>query len=430
MTRARARRHATAALLVGAVLGGVMSAGIALLLYTGQGFLRAAGLLISSTVLAVGAGLWAGAPERSDPAPTRGRWLVCALAFIIGGAFVALWSARPGLRAAAAGGALAVLLVIALPAYVVGALLAGLHASDRGGRWGSGVAPAAAAGAAFGILLATTVLIQQLEPWGVYYGGAAIIAFAALLDQRRTATGFRAGAPDMTGHVALITGAGDRGQLGHAIARAFLEAGASIVISARTADIAGIAEELSALGEVSAEPADLSSDEDVLRLVEHVRERHGRLDSLINVAGGLSVTGAVQDTDPDAWTREFERNAVTALRMCRAALPLLRAAQGAIVNFASPAGERAVARLGAYSAAKAGVIALTRALAIEERDSGVRVNAIAPGMIDTQQNRTELGADAAFVPRDDVAAVALFLASPAARGVNGDTVHVPGQTIR
>ena len=90
MSRTHSRRRSFAALLVGTALGSVMSAGTALLLYTGQGFLRAAGLLTSSTILALAAGLWAGAPERDEPSHTRGRWLVCTLAYLIGGAFVAL----------------------------------------------------------------------------------------------------------------------------------------------------------------------------------------------------------------------------------------------------------------------------------------------------------------------------------------------------
>lgn len=427
MTRRQSRTRVLAALFIGVTLGAVMSAGTALLLYTGQGFLRAAGLLISSTIMALAAGLWAGAPDREQVLPTRGRWLACALALIAGGAFVTVWNARATLRDVAAGGALAVLLTIALPAYIAGALLAALH--SREARGSGGVAAAAAAGAAFGILLATSILIQELEPYGIYYGGAAIVALASLLD-RAPARRMRTGVPDMTDQILLVTGAGERGQLGYLLARRALDAGARVVISARTEAVQQIAEELSAHGDVAALAADLTRDDDVTRLVSYVRERHARLDALINVAGGLSVTGRIDAVDPGEWLREYERNTITALRLCRAALPLLRESHGAVVNFASPAGQRAVPGLGAYSAAKAGVIALTRALAIEEKSSGVRVNAIAPGMMDTQQNREEMGDDVKWVAREDVADVALFLAGPGARGVTGETIHVLGGTIR
>jgi NAD(P)-dependent dehydrogenase (short-subunit alcohol dehydrogenase family) len=167
----------------------------------------------------------------------------------------------------------------------------------------------------------------------------------------------------------------------------------------------------------------------VAGVIDAVRAHGVGLHALINVAGGLGVSGDLMDTSPDAWRREVQRNAETVLRMCRAALPLLRESGGAIVNFASPAGLRAAAGLGAYSAAKAAVIALTRALALEELEHGVRVNALAPGMIDTAQNRRDAEADTVFVARDDVASVALFLAGPAARGVSGETIQVLGPTL-
>jgi 3-oxoacyl-[acyl-carrier protein] reductase len=430
MSRADARTRALATMIAGIALGSVISAGVALMLYTGQGFLRAAGLLFASTIMAVAAGLWAGAPESAGPILTRGRWLALALAFFAGGVFAAQWAARAALRDLALGGAIAVLLVLALPAYCAGALLAGVNARDRGraSTGAAGIAAAATAGVAFGVLLSTTLLIPNLEPFGIYYGGAALVAFAALLD--RGPAPQHAGDLHMIDRVVLVTGAGERGQLGYAIARCFLNAGAHVVISARTEAVHDVAAELTAFGDISARAADLSVQQDVAALIEHVRDTHGRLDALINVAGGLSVSGSIADTAAEEWVREYERNTVTALRVTRAALPLLREARGAVVNFASPAGIRAVPRLAAYSAAKAGVVALTRALAIEEKATGVRVNAIAPGMVDTVQNREETGADAVFVERDDVANVALFLAGDAARGITGETIHVPGPTIR
>ena len=98
------------------------------------------------------------------------------------------------------------------------------------------------------------------------------------------------------------------------------------------------------------------------------------------------------------------------------------------MNFASPAGIRAVAGMGAYSAAKATVVAQTRALALEEKSNGVRVNAIAPGMIDTEQNRESVDDPDAvdWVTRDEITRVVLFLASDAASGISGETVHVLG----
>lgn len=428
---ARTRRRTIAALAAGIALGATASAGVALLLYTGQGFLRAAGLLVSSTIMAVAAGLWAGAPEpdQATAGSIRARWTMLIVALLAGGVFTAFWNARASVRGLAWGGALAVLLVLALPAYTAGSLFAGLHSQER--RRGAGATAAAAmAGSAFGILLAAAVLIQTVDPYGIYYGGAALLTIISLRDRGRLYNPPASGGIDMADRVVIVTGAAERGQLGFTIARTFLDAGAHVVISARSDSIDAAAADLAQHGDVLAVRADLTNDQDVARIIDAVRERFGRIDALINVAGGLSVFASVQDTSPEEWQREIERNAGTALRMCRAALPLLRESRGAIVNFTSPAAARAPAKLAAYSAAKAAVIALTRALAIEEKTNGVRVNAIAPGPLDTDQNRSSMPDATSFVSRVDVAAVTLFLAGAGAAGVTGETVHVLGDSIQ
>jgi NAD(P)-dependent dehydrogenase (short-subunit alcohol dehydrogenase family) len=436
----RSAARGVAALLAGAALGVAAAAGTALLLYTGQGFLRAAGLLVSSTIMAVAAGVWAGAPEPTDGRiGSRGRWVAVIIALLTAGAFSALWNARPALREAASGGALSVLLIIALPAYTAGALLVALNARAQvargsgvggSGVGGSGVAAVAVAGTAIGVLLATTFMIQMLEPWGIYYGAAGVLTLVSFLEAGGGSAA-RTGAADMHGKVALITGVGHAGQLGFTIAQAFRAAGARLIVTGRSGEVEQLAAQLGSGDDVYALRADLSSDEDAAHLAEIARERFGRLDVLVNVAGGLRVIRPLADTTPDEWRSEMERNAETVLRMSRAALPLLRESRGAIVNFASPAGLRAAAGIGAYSAAKAAVVAITRSLALEEKEHGVRVNAVAPGMIDTTQNRGDAGAESAssFVPREDVANVALFLASAASAGISGETIHVMGPTL-
>lgn len=433
MTAASARRRTLAALAVGLTLGATASGGVALLLYTGQGFLRAAGLLVSSTIMAVAAGLWAGTPEAAAQTRlrTRGRWLMLLAALIAGGLFAAFWNARPPLREMAWGGAAAVLLALALPAYAAGTLFAALHVRDRVVRGGiSAVAAAATAGSALGLLLAATVLIPNLDAHVIYYGGAALLASVSLLDRGSDDAPLETGVTHMIDRVVIVTGAADRGQLGYTVAQRFLHAGARVVISARSDTLDATAASLAHEGDVMPVRADLTSDGDVARLIDAVRERFGRLDALINVAGGLTVVATVEDTTPAEWEREIDRNAGTVLRLSRAALPLLRESRGAIVNFASPAALRAPAKLAAYSAAKAAVIALTRSLAIEEKMNGVRVNAIAPGMIDTAQNRSEADGDVTYVSRADVASVAVFLAGAGAAAITGETIHVLGESIR
>ncbi len=235
----------------------------------------------------------------------------------------------------------------------------------------------------------------------------------------------------MQGSVAIVTGVGARGQVGYAVAQALLADGTRVVVTARGAGIAALAEELAASapgGEVVAVRADLATSDGAESVVAAARERFGRVDLLVNVAGGLTVIKPLAETTPEEWSAEIDRNARTAFLMCRAALPLLRESRGAIVNFAATAGLRALRSLGAYSAGKAAVVALTRALALEEAAHGVRVNAVAPGIVDTEQNRASMpGASRAqWVTREQIADAVLFLAGPRASGITGETIVVGG----
>lgn len=413
-----------AAILVGCALGAGGTASHALLLYTGQGFLTAAGSMLALSLTSLAAGLWVGVQE-PDTQPGRARWTWTVVAFGLASLLAAFWSTRPTVARAPLGGALAVLVLLAHPAYTSGLALGALAGVRRGA-----VAPAALAGGAIGVLGAAALLIPRFEPGTILLSAAGLIAAAAALGAG-AASGTE-GAGGMKGKVVLITGVGERGQLGFAVARRFLAAGARVVITARTDAVHELATELATQGEVAAVAADLTVEDDVARLVATASERFDRLDALVNIAGGLSVIKPIAETTPEEWSRETTRNAGTVHAVCRAALPLLRESHGAIVNFASPAGARAVPNLGAYSAAKASVIALTRALAIEEKPNGVRVNAIAPGMIDTAQNRrsVENTARTKWVSREEIAELALFLASDASSGVSGETIQALGEGLR
>jgi NAD(P)-dependent dehydrogenase (short-subunit alcohol dehydrogenase family) len=282
-------------------------------------------------------------------------------------------------------------------------------------------------GVAAGVVIATTALIPRIDPPGIYLGAATLLAIFGAIEATRP--GFvKREESNMTGKAVLITGVGERGQVGYALAQRFLAAGARVLITSRS-DPASLAAELAPHGDIAGVAADLTVPADVERLFAAARERLGGLDALIHAAGGLRAIGPVADASEDDWRDEIERNATSTFLVIRAALPLLRERRGAVVTFASPAGERAVQSLAAYSAAKAGVIALTRAVALEEKPFGVRINAVAPGTIDTAQNRTSAADAAAFVTRDEIAEVVLFLASPASSGINGETVHVLGDTL-
>lgn len=423
-----------AAAAAGVVLGVGVEAGGALLLYAGGGALRGVGLLAAFTLAALAAGLWAGAPrdgraDSTDPTgapapPTRWRWLGAVAAFLLAAVFAAVWMEVDAMRAAALGRALAVVFFLAGPAYALGMLLAALATRS------AGVAVAALGGAALGVLGAAVLLIPEVSPAPLLFSGSAVLAVAGIWEVRPEEKNPEPRGGSMRGKIVIVTGVGARGQVGYAVARALLDAGARVVVTDIAAGVEALAGELEHRGEVTAIRADLTEQAGAERVVTLARERYGRLDALINVAGGLTAIGQLAETEPESWREEIERNATTAYLMSRAALPLLREGGGAVVSFAAPAGLRADANLGAYSAAKAGVVALTRTLALEERGRGVRANALAPGMIDTAQNREMEDPDEVdWVTREQIARVALFLATDDSSGINGETIRVLGTGV-
>jgi NAD(P)-dependent dehydrogenase (short-subunit alcohol dehydrogenase family) len=390
------------------------------LLYTAHGFLGTAGFLIALSLAALALGLWVGA----ESATTLRRWLGVIIAFASAGIFAAIWRSVPTPSVAGWSGALAALFLLAWPAYTSGALFTALAQRNRS------VASAALFGAAAGILSASLLLIPRLPP-SVIFGGAALVLIAvALWDISQTHHTYLNNASAMTNKVALVTGVGHQGQVGFVVAQRLLAAGARVCITDVTPRVLELAGELGA--SAFGVQADLTDEAAVARLLGDVTSRYGQLDVVVNVAGGLSVIKPLADTNAEEWRRELQRNAETVLAVTRAALPMLRSARGSVINFASPAALRAQAQLGAYSAAKAAVVALTRAMAIEEKGHGVRVNAIAPGMIDTEQNRKSVPDpdSVKWVSREQIADVVLFLASDASRAVTGETIQVLGEGIQ
>jgi NAD(P)-dependent dehydrogenase (short-subunit alcohol dehydrogenase family) len=401
------------AFLVGLAFAVTATAGSALLLYTTQGFLRAAGLLLALAMGALTAGAWVAA---SGSSRGHGRWLAAQLAYVTAALAVLVWSEVPPVRAWSSANALAMLLILAVPAYATGLLLGGFAGPARGG---SGTA--ALSGGAVGVLLATSSLIPRFEPPFVFAGAALLVLVALLADWQRAASI----GGSMTGNVALVTGVGSRGQLGYTIASRLAETGWRVLVSGRTAAVHELAAELASPGrEVAAIAADLLDEAQAAGVAAAALERYGRIDALVNVAGGLTLIRPVEDTHLEELQRELDRNLATAMVMCRASLPALRTSRGGIVNFASPAALEPSPKLAAYSAAKAGVVALTRALAKEEAAAGVRVNAIAPGTMDTEQNLAGSSGGERYVRREAVADVVLFLLSPAARAITGETIRV------
>jgi len=227
----------------------------------------------------------------------------------------------------------------------------------------------------------------------------------------------------------VLTGVGREGQLGEVVARAFAAEGAALTLVDR--DIREVNERASALRQLGcpahAAACDLTDEAQVRTLAGEVATRHaGRLDVLVNIAGGFAMSGPVGESDPAVWRRQFDINLTTAYLATRAFLPLLRPTRGAIVYFGSASvlpGERA-GGMSAYVAAKSGVVALMRAVAEEEREAGVRANAVAPTAIRTAANLEAMSPTIRYVERDEVAATVLFLCSDAASAVTGQILRL------
>lgn len=225
----------------------------------------------------------------------------------------------------------------------------------------------------------------------------------------------------------LLTGVGAEGQVGEVVASAFANLGASLVLVDRRADKAEArAGALERDGRrARGYGCDLSSAPAVAALADTVRREHGdALHALVHMAGGFAVSGSVADSAEEVWDRQLTINLKTAYVTARAFLPMLRRGRGSIVFFASPAALPGAsgARIAAYAAAKSGVIALMKAIAAEEREQGVRANALAPNAIRTSTNVRAMGADARYVEREQVADAVVYLCSPQASAISGAVV--------
>lgn len=231
---------------------------------------------------------------------------------------------------------------------------------------------------------------------------------------------------DFRDRVVLVTGVGRTGQIGHAVARAFGVAGARIVICDRDAvAVAERAREFVAEG-IEARPAagDLT-EPDVAHLAVEMALRHfGRLDVVVNVAGGLTTYGPIGQTTEQDFDREIAINLKTTFLVSQAAVEQLVKTEGCIVNVASIAYVQPTSPMAVYVAAKSAVAGFTRSLAHELRDRRVRVNAIAPAMVRTTDNVASAGADAQYVEMDHIADGILFLASPAAAAITGHILPI------
>ncbi len=243
------------------------------------------------------------------------------------------------------------------------------------------------------------------------------------------------------GRAAIVTGA-NRG-LGQAIAADFVREGAHVVLAARDAEaLRGVASELAAKRpmpeqQVLAEPTDVSRAEEVERLVGRTVDALGRLDILVCNAGVYGPTGAIEVVDWGEWVRAVEINLFGTVLCCRAVLPIMRRqGSGKVVTLSGGGATAPLPRISAYAASKAAVVRFTETLAKEVENTGIDVNAVAPGALNTRllDEILEAGPEqvgAAFyeralrqkteggTPLDVGAELVTFLASSESDGISG-----------
>lgn len=256
---------------------------------------------------------------------------------------------------------------------------------------------------------------------------------------------------ELAGKVALVTGSG-RG-IGRAVALALAGAGADVAVAARSpAELAETAAAVRERGRRSLEvPLDVSDAAAVAGAVARIRSELGPVAVLVNNAG-VAPSLKFQETSDELWQRTISINLTGAFYACRAVLPdMLAAGWGRIINVASTAAKVGYMYNAAYVASKHGVLGLTRALALEVARKGITVNAVCPGFVDTsivaaavdnlvaRTGRTaaearktleNMSPQARLMSPDEIAATVVYLASEAARGVNGQGIVIDGGGVQ
>ncbi len=245
---------------------------------------------------------------------------------------------------------------------------------------------------------------------------------------------------DLKDKVAIVTGGA--GGIGAAIARAFSEAGAKVVVSSRNQEnIDKVAAELKASGgESLAVATDVTIPEQVDNMIAKSLDTFGRIDILVNNAGGAIAMGKVVELSLDGWNATVDLN-LTGTFLCAAAAGKVMIGQksGKVINISSVAGIKGSPNMAPYAASKAGVIALTRTLALEWAPHNIHVNCIAPGLtatpglkragwIPSREKEDGTQIPSLLHPGDPerVADLALFLASPASDHLSGESIPIRG----
>lgn len=238
---------------------------------------------------------------------------------------------------------------------------------------------------------------------------------------------------DFTNRIVAISGAA--GNLGVSCARVFQAAGAKLVLIDRSSErlpkiFPDFADSTNFL---FTPPTDVTNPDSVKAAIDAALKQFGRIDILVNTAGGYLAGTPLHETSLRDWDFMLNLNARSVFVMCQAVIPqMLQQQFGRIINIASRAALGGEANNAAYSVSKTAVVRLTESMAAELKEQGINVNCVMPGMIDTPQNRASMP-DADFdrwVVPEAIADVILFLSSDGSRAINGAAIPVYGGVVR
>jgi NAD(P)-dependent dehydrogenase (short-subunit alcohol dehydrogenase family) len=231
----------------------------------------------------------------------------------------------------------------------------------------------------------------------------------------------------VAGKVVLITGAA--GQVGQVVAREFAANGARLALVDRQNDrlkeMFNTIDRALLIGAI-----DITRPESVATMAEKVNSELGRIDALINLAGGWRGGEPLHEVTPETWDFVMNLNAKSMFLASRAVIPFMIAqGSGKIVSVAAKSGLQGAANTSVYNASKSVIIRLTESMSAELKDKGINVNCVLPTIIDTPQNREQMPkADTSkWVTPEEIAAVLMFLASDAASAIHGAAIPVYGR---
>lgn len=229
--------------------------------------------------------------------------------------------------------------------------------------------------------------------------------------------------------VVLVTGA--TGGLGPEVVETFLAAQATLAISYHSQKgFQKLAERLGDTSALTAVPANLTDETEVKKLFEKIRDQHGRLDALCHITGGFWMGGDISQTPPDKWNYMMNLNLLSTFLCTRQAFRMMKEQrQGCIITFSAKSALDLPAGTAAYAVSKAGVLALTQVLAKEGKEYNIRVNAVLPSTIDTEENRKAMPkADfKKWVSPEEIARVLRALVNDELSGISGTAIKMYGR---